>query len=76
MAAWMPVTVVPTSTATAAIDTFITDVSRVMRSWADASVSSTIPAAAPTRVPVSATSPPDHPWTSLDRRMAPVRRLP
>src|SRR5947207_3903598 len=45
MAVWMPVTVVPTSLATVAIDTFITDVSSVMRNWADASVSRISPPA-------------------------------
>ena len=38
IAVWMPVTVVPTSLATVAIDTFMTELSRVMRNWADASV--------------------------------------
>ena len=41
IAAWIPVTVVPTSSATVAIDTFMTDVSRIIRNWAAASVSST-----------------------------------
>ena len=41
----MPVTVVPTSLATVAIDTFITELSSVMRNWPAASVSSTMPAA-------------------------------
>src|SRR6516225_2241136 len=45
IAAWMPVTVVPTSLATVAIDTFITELSSVMRNWADASVSRTSPEA-------------------------------
>jgi hypothetical protein len=31
IAVWMPVTVVPTSFATVAIDTFITELSRVIR---------------------------------------------
>jgi hypothetical protein len=31
IAVWMPVTVVPTSSATVAIDTFITELSSVMR---------------------------------------------
>jgi hypothetical protein len=39
------VTVVPTSFATVAIDTFITELSSVIRNCADASVSSTPPAA-------------------------------
>ena len=41
----MPVTVVPTSSATVAIDTFMTELSRVMRNWPAASVISTMPAA-------------------------------
>ena len=45
IAVWMPVTVVPTSFATVAIDTFITELSSVIRNCADASVSSTPPAA-------------------------------
>ena len=42
----MPVTVVPRSSATVAIDTFITELSRVMRNCADAKVSSTVRATA------------------------------
>ena len=45
IAVWMPVTVVPTSLATVAIDTFMTDVSSVIRNCAEASVSSTTEAA-------------------------------
>ena len=45
IAVWIPVTVVPTSLATVAIDTFITDVSSVIRNCAEASVSSTTEAA-------------------------------
>ena len=41
IAVWIPVTVVPTSLATVAIDTFITDVSRVIKNCAEASVSRT-----------------------------------
>ncbi|MEQ7006773.1 hypothetical protein ABN028_11235 [Actinopolymorpha sp. B17G11] len=41
MATWTPVTVVPTSLATDAIDTFITELSSVMRNCADAKVSNT-----------------------------------
>src|SRR5437868_2136797 len=44
MAVWIPVTVVPTSWATVAIDTFITELSSVMRNCAAASVSKTLPA--------------------------------
>jgi hypothetical protein len=46
IAVWIPVTVVPTSSATVAIDTFMTELSSVMRNCPDASVNSTIPAAA------------------------------
>src|SRR5512135_3053367 len=45
IAVWIPVTVVPTSLATVAIDTFITELSSVIRNCAEASVSNTIPAA-------------------------------
>src|SRR5262245_57216251 len=38
----MPVTVVPTSLATSSIETFMTDVSSVIRNWPAASVSRTI----------------------------------
>ena len=38
----MPVTVVPTSFATVAIETFITELSSVIRNWPAASVSRTI----------------------------------
>ena len=41
IAPWIPVTVVPTSLATVAIETFITELSSVIRNWPDASVSST-----------------------------------
>ncbi len=44
IAPWMPVTVVPTSSATVAIDTFITELSSVIRNCAAASVASTSPA--------------------------------
>ena len=43
IADWIPLTVVFTSLATVAIDTFMTDESRIIKNWADASVSSTIP---------------------------------
>ena len=43
IAVWIPVTVVPTSLATVAIDTFITELSSVMRNWPAPSVSSTMP---------------------------------
>src|SRR6188472_3112164 len=44
IAPWIPVTVVPTSCATVAIDTFITELSSVIRNWPAASVSRTMPA--------------------------------
>ena len=44
MAVWMPVTVVPRSAATVAMDTFITALSRIMMNWAAHSTSSTNPA--------------------------------
>ena len=46
IAVWTPVTVVPTSLATWAMDTFITELSSVIRNCADASVIRTSPAAA------------------------------
>jgi hypothetical protein len=45
IAVWMPVTVVPTSFATVAIETFITELSSVIRNCADASVINTPPEA-------------------------------
>src|SRR4029453_1117165 len=45
MAVWTPVTVVPTSLATVAIETFITELSSVIRNCPDASVRSTTPVA-------------------------------
>ena len=44
MAVWMPVTVVPTSLATVAIETFMTEVSRAMRNWPAESVNRMSPA--------------------------------
>src|SRR5262245_34265853 len=58
MAVWMPVTVVPTSFATVAIDTFITELSSVMRNCADARVRSTNPDALATRSAAVVTRPP------------------
>ena len=54
IAVWMPVTVVPRSLATVAMDTFITDESRIITNCADASVRRTSLAAAlgPAVVPV------------------------
>ncbi len=46
IAVWIPVTLVPTSFATVAIDTFITELSSIIRNWPAHSVSSTPPAAA------------------------------
>ena len=45
IAVWIPVTVVPTSFATVAIETFITELSSVIRNCADASVINTPPEA-------------------------------
>ena len=45
IAVWIPVTVVPTSLATVAIETFMTELSSVMRNCPAANVSSTVPAA-------------------------------
>ncbi len=41
MAVWIPVTVVCTSFATDWMDTFMTELSSVMRNWADARISRT-----------------------------------
>src|SRR3954469_15998698 len=64
IAVWIPVTVVPTSCATVAIDTFITELSSVIRNWPAASVSRTmlVPLAAAAVVAVSV----------FTRRMLPV----
>ena len=51
IAVWIPVTVVPTSFATVAIETFMTDMSRAMMNCPAASVNKTI-VAAPARVAV------------------------
>ena len=53
IAVWMPVTVVPRSFATVAIDTFITDASRIITNCAAASVTSTALAAAPAPLSVA-----------------------
>ena len=57
IAVWIPVTVVPTSLATVAIDTFMTELSSVIRNWPAHSVSRTSPAAPafPSVVPTSIT---------------------
>jgi hypothetical protein len=47
IAVWIPVTVVPRSLATVAIDTFITDASRIITNCAAANVISTAFAAPP-----------------------------
>ncbi|GGW40902.1 hypothetical protein GCM10010381_27100 [Streptomyces xantholiticus] len=41
MAPWIPVTVVPTSSATVAIETFMTELSSAIRNWPAASVGRT-----------------------------------
>ncbi len=46
IAPWIPVTVVPTSSATSSIETFMTELSSVIRNWPDASVNRTRVAAA------------------------------
>ena len=56
IAVWMPVTVVSRSFATVAIDTFITDESRIITNCAAASVTSTALAAAPSRADVAVAS--------------------
>src|SRR4029078_3289995 len=59
IAVWMPVTVVPTSSATVAMDTFMTELSRVIRNCAEARVTRTAPAARPVlHAPVSDIAPP------------------
>src|SRR6478736_2007974 len=55
MAPWIPVTVVPTSLATVAIDTFITELSSVIRNCPAARVSRTIPEPLAARSPVAVT---------------------
>src|SRR6188508_3277505 len=55
IAPWIPVTVVPTSFATVAIETFITELSSVIRNWPDASVRRTSPAEVPRAAGVDAT---------------------
>ena len=53
MAVWMPVIVVPRSLATVAMDTFITELSRVMRNWPAARVGRTRPAPVAAARPMS-----------------------
>ena len=52
IAVWIPVTVEPTSLATVAIDTFMTELSRVIRNCPAANVISTMPAAPALSLPV------------------------
>ena len=66
IAVWMPATVVPTSLATVAIDTFITELSSVMRNCADANVSKIVPDAAAARSVVTLTDAPSHPTGRTD----------
>src|SRR6476659_127539 len=47
MAVWMPVTEVPRSWATVAMDTFMTELSSAMRNWPEARVTRMAPEAAP-----------------------------
>src|SRR5579864_2465992 len=51
MAIWIPVTVVPRSFATVAMDTFMTELSKAMRNWANARVNSTDPPVDPRPLP-------------------------
>ena len=72
IAVWMPATVVPTSLATVAIDTFITELSSVMRNCADANVSRIVPDAAAARSVVTVTMPlPHRPAVRLGARSWP-----
>jgi hypothetical protein len=43
IAVWMPVTVVPVSAAACRIETFMTELSKVIRNWPEASTDSTNP---------------------------------
>src|SRR5215211_1925558 len=85
IAPWIPVTVVPTSFATVAIETFITELSSVIRNWPAASVARTsiAPAAradgaaaaerALTRTRLAATSDSPPARSSFPRRAAQLR---
>ena len=68
MAVWMPVTVVPTSLATVAIDTFMTELSRVIRNCPEAKVPRTSPVpfagASGARVLTASASLPSHPTSA------------
>jgi hypothetical protein len=79
IAAWIPVTVVPMSAATCRIETFMTELSRVMRNWPEARTASTNPlpaAAAPARA--AAACPPPGPGAAPERdvlvMVSPFRR--
>ena len=70
IAVWMPVTVVFRSLATVAIDTFITDASRIITNCAAASVTSTA-CAAPLPAPAVDVEP--VPWLSIATVSTPGR---
>src|SRR5688572_7360004 len=68
IAVWMPVTVVPRSSATVAMAVFMTVVSSAITNWPAASVSSTTPAAAaapPTFFVIGRLDTADHPWATV-----------
>ncbi len=69
IAVWMPVTVVPTSAATCRIETFITELSSVIKNWPEASTDKTKPLPASTRpaFAVIATHHSNHPQPTLTR---------
>ena len=69
IAVWIPVTVVPTSLATVAIDTFMTELSSVIRNCAEASVTSTIPVPAAARSLARPTA--ASPLSAIRLRLAP-----
>src|SRR5665213_3319883 len=73
MAVWIPVTVVPRSLATDLIETFMTELSRVMRNWLEASRSSTGDRP-PDVVGAAVTSPPPDPRVLIGANL--VRRQP
>ncbi|HEY9333710.1 MAG TPA: hypothetical protein VIQ79_04815 [Kribbella sp.] len=56
MAVWIPVTVVPRSEATVAIETFITELSSAIRNWPDARVIRTVREPVAGRTPEAAAS--------------------
>ena len=69
IAVWMPVTVVPTSAATCRIETFITELSSVIKNWPEASTDKTKPLPASTRLAfaVIATHHSNHPQPTPTR---------